>query len=79
MRGCPAHHDPSVEEETGGHEGDNDTFDQRVDRPHISREVTGKENEGDLEHDGETLGEGAERPFLETVAFAPAVAAPFNH
>jgi len=54
-------------------EGGDDARDKRVKRPHVSRQATGEEKD-DLEHDGETLDEKSERPSLEAIEFALAVA-----
>ena len=40
---------------------------------------TGEEEEGDLEHDQETLDEEVEGPFLESVALALTVPATLDH
>ena len=52
---------------------------ESVGRPHVSRQFGGEETKGDLEYDGETLDEEAERPLLEAIEFALAVTAAFDH
>ena len=78
IRGCSDDHDPDVEEEADNGEGDDDTSDRRVDRPHVSRQAAGEEKKGDLEHDWKTLDEQPKWPSLEAFEFALAIATALN-
>ena len=60
-------------------EGNEDICDKRVDGPRVSTQSTGKEEEGDLEHDGETLDKKVEWPFIETLTPALTVSTSLHH
>ena len=66
----PGDHDPDVKHGSETGKADEGTRNGRVDRPHLSAESTGEEEEGNLEHQRKTLDERIEWPFLEPVAFA---------
>ena len=79
IRGCSGSYDANVEKDTKNGEGYDNTCNGGVDRPYVSRQATGEEKEGNLEHDGETVDEQTERPLLEAIEFALAITAAFGH
>jgi len=75
VRSCPNNNYPKVEQDSEHSEGYEDTCNGGVDGCHVLAQSTSEEEEGNLEHDWETLDEEMEGPLPRSIALPLTVSA----